>query len=246
MDPRRRRPRLSDRGKQFSPPHGARDGRGDDRRRTRPPRRAQNRGNPRRTRPSRSPRERAARWSLPRRSPLLSDPAPAFTSPKSAPDARIVPLRSPGERQPLGGQGASPQPVQKPSRSLEKIAIFWTCTLEIRAPLVHAHCNPETGNAKEADDDAVASGFVYGRENRHHKKTGQDHARGIECAGREGTQEGRFAAPGRARYLPQAQDQGADGPQSGDWAGDQDSGAHSASLHGGQGAQGFGSRREII
>src|SRR5258708_35670987 len=142
---------------------------------------------------------------------------------KSAPAMRIASLCSPCERHPFGGQGASRQPVQKQSRSLEKIAIFWTCPLEIRAPLVHAHCNPKTGNAKGADADAVASGFVYGRENRHHKKTGQDHARGIESVEREGTQDGRFAAPGRARYPPQAQEQAADGPHSCDRPAEHDS-----------------------
>jgi DNA-binding protein HU-beta len=38
--------------------------------------------------------------------------------------------------------------VQKPSRSLEKIAIFKLRALEFLALLVHPHCNPDTRDAR--------------------------------------------------------------------------------------------------
>jgi len=39
----------------------------------------------------------------------------------------------------LGAQGARNLPVQKPSRSLEKMTIFMLSALEIVAVLVHPH-----------------------------------------------------------------------------------------------------------
>ena len=77
------------------------------------------------TRSSSGSRQRAARRPV--------------TSSKSATDGAIVQVaRSVGAKT-LGAQCARDGPVQKPSRSLEKIAIFVPSALEIVALLVHPH-----------------------------------------------------------------------------------------------------------
>jgi len=71
-----------------------------------------------------------------------------FTSSKSATDGAIAQLAAILSRETLGAQCEGDGAVQKPSRSLEKIAIFVPPALEIPALLVHPHLKPATRDAR--------------------------------------------------------------------------------------------------